>query len=161
MISAMIFSLVFQDPALPQWARDAPFAWERARCHPQIRGETPLESCQFRVGQQLVAELGDSLPEALRPTTSLEACAHAQAEDSFTVQCNTPRDVRGPSTPQLREPARCSTRPRARPDGGVIWEEVCDPAGTGNRDGRVRIKMSGGKCPAETEKADISRCRPL
>ena len=72
MLGALILGLLMQDPALPQWARDDPFAWERARCHPQIRGETPLESCQFRVRQQLMAELGDGLPAALRPTTALK-----------------------------------------------------------------------------------------
>lgn len=143
MLGAIILGLVLQDPALPQWAREDPFAWERARCHPQIRGDTPLESCQFRVRQQLVAELGDSLPEALRPTTSLEACARAQAEANFAVQCGQSREVRGPAGPQLREPARCSTRPRARPDGGVIWEEVCDPPGSREDTGGLRINLSG------------------
>ena len=143
MLGALILGLLMQDPALPQWARDDPFAWERARCHPQIRGETPLESCQFRVRQQLVAELGDSLPDALRPTTALEACARAQADANFAVQCDQPREVRGPSTPQLREQARCSTRPRARPDGGVVWEEVCDPSGTRDEDSGLRLNLSG------------------
>jgi len=141
MLGAIILGLLMQDPALPQWARDDPFAWERARCHPQIRGDTPLGSCQFRVRQQLVAELGENLPEALRPTTALEACARAQADAGFAVQCDQPREMRGPSTPQLREPARCSTRPRARPDGGVVWEEVCDTPR--DADDRLRIKLSG------------------
>lgn len=143
MLGAIILGLLMQDPALPQWARDDPFAWERARCHPQIRGNTPLESCQFRVRQQLALELGDQLPEALRPTSELQACAYAQAEAGFAVQCDQPREVRGPSTPQLREQARCSSRPRARPDGGVIWEEVCDPSSTRDEDNGLRINLSG------------------
>lgn len=143
MLGAIILGLLMQDPALPQWARDDPFAWERARCHPQIRGDTPLESCQFRVRQRLALELGDQLPEALRPTSELQACAYAQAEAGFAVQCDQPREVRGPSTPQLREQARCSTRPRARPDGGVIWEEVCDPSSTRGEDNGLRINLSG------------------
>ncbi|MEH6697381.1 MAG: hypothetical protein V7672_01645 [Brevundimonas sp.] len=143
MLGAIILGLLMQDPALPQWARDDPFAWERARCHPQIRGDTPLESCQFRVRQRLALELGDQLPEALRPTSELQACAYAQAEAGFAVQCDQPREVRGPSTPQLREQARCSTRPRARPDGGVIWEEVCDPSSTRDEDNGLRINLSG------------------
>jgi hypothetical protein len=141
MLEAIILGLLIQDPALPQWARDDPFAWERARCHPQIRGDTPLESCQFRVRQQLVAELGDSLPEALRPTATLEACARAQADAGFAVRCDQPREVRGPSTPQLQEQARCSTRPRARPDGGVVWEEICDSTREG--DEGLRVNLSG------------------
>ena len=112
-------------------------------CGIQIRGDTPLESCQFRVRQRLALELGDQLPEALRPTSELQACAYAQAEAGFAVQCDQPREVRGPSTPQLREQARCSTRPRARPDGGVIWEEVCDPSSTRDEDNGLRINLSG------------------
>jgi hypothetical protein len=141
MFGVLILGLLIQDPALPQWARDDPFAWERARCHPQIRGDTPLETCQLQVRQQLAVELGDALPEALRPTTELQDCARSQADSDFAVQCDMPREIRGPSTPQLTE-RTCSTRPRARPDGGVVWEEVCDSP-TSREDQGLRINLSG------------------
>lgn len=142
MLGVLVLGLILQDP-LPQWARDDPYAWERARCHPQVRGETPLEACQLTVRRQLAAEMGDSLPEALRPTTALEACARARADANFAVQCDQPREVRGPAAPQLADRGRCDTRPRARPDGGVIWEEVCDRPGGRDRDDGLRINVNG------------------
>lgn len=142
MLRALVLGLILQDP-LPQWAKDDPYAWERARCHPQVRGDTPLETCQLSVRRQLAAELGDSLPAALRPTSELENCARAQADAGYAVQCDQPREVRGPSTPQLADRGRCETRPRARPDGGVVWEEVCEQSGGRDNDSGLRVNLSG------------------
>ena len=59
---------------LPDWARADPFAYERARCSPLVRGETPLETCQAETRLTLAAALGDALPEALRPAGAPEDC---------------------------------------------------------------------------------------
>ena len=64
---------------VPEWALTDPFGYERARCNPMVRGETPLDVCQSRVRSALAASLGDDLPDAAEVRDRLQAMAATQA----------------------------------------------------------------------------------
>ena len=145
MLGAIILGLLMQDPALPQWARDDPFAWERARCHPQIRGDTPLESCQFRVRQQLVAELGKK--------TCRRPCARPQRWKRVHAPRLTPAS---PSSAISR--ARCGDPPRrncaSRPAAAPARVRVQTAAWSGKKPAiphATPTTACGSSCPARTE----------
>ena len=128
--------------SLPEQARRDPFGYERAQCHPLIRPtDEPLETCQTRVRVALYADLGDSLPAALRPTGAPDTCRREAAGDRYAVQCGAPSR---PDRPALAMEERvCETRPQAREQGGVVWTEDCRTASPRRADDR-RLSLRFG-----------------
>ena len=130
-------------PAIPDSARADPYGYERAECSPLIRKSTEtMEACQARVRIALAANLGDALPPGLAPAGAPDDCRQAAAGDRYALQCGPPdRPVRPVVSPQE---TTCSSRPSARPGGGVAWTEDCRPA-----DGRaptqegLKIRLGG------------------
>ncbi len=122
---------------LPDWARADPFAYERARCSPLVRGDTPLETCQAETRFILAAALGDDLPAALRPTGAPDDCQmmrEASGGSAYAVQCGArPRDAI--AAPVLQE-QDCRPRPDQR--GGFSAE--CRPV-TPSRDDEEGLKI--------------------
>ncbi|OGN44529.1 MAG: hypothetical protein A2623_14535 [Caulobacterales bacterium RIFCSPHIGHO2_01_FULL_70_19] len=114
-------------PPIPDSARTDPYGYERAQCSPLIRSsDETLEACQARVRTVLAAHLGDALPAGLAPAPATEACRPEAEGDRYGLQCGAPSRS-GPASAVLDERI-CETRPRARPGGGVAWEEQCRPA---------------------------------
>lgn len=115
-------------PPIPDWARTDPFGYERSECSPLVRkAEESLDACQARVRHALAANLGDALPPGLTPANTPSECRQAADGDRYAVQCGAaPRD--GAPTTGLRE-RTCESRPEPLPQGGVVWTEVCRPAG--------------------------------
>ncbi|RZI99242.1 MAG: hypothetical protein EON90_12490 [Brevundimonas sp.] len=114
-------------PAIPDSARRDPYGYERAECSPLIRkASESMEACQARVRYALAANLGDALPAGLAPPSAPDECRLAAAGDRYALQCGAPdRPARPVVSPQE---TTCSSRPRARPEGGVAWTEECRPA---------------------------------
>ncbi|WP_292070799.1 hypothetical protein [Brevundimonas sp. UBA7534] len=108
---------------VPEWALTDPFGYERARCNPMARGETPLDVCQSRVRSALAASLGDDLPDALRPPGMAGDCQMVQAAaggSDYGLQCgDRPRNATASAAPQEMD---C----RPRPEGGGFSSE-CRP----------------------------------
>lgn len=126
---------------LPEWARADPFAYERARCSPLVRGETPLEACQAETRLTLAAALGDALPDALRPAGAPEDCQmmrEASGGSAYAVQCGArPRDAI--AAPVLQE-QDCRPRPDQR--GG--FSTSCRPTNPARGDDEgLKIKLWG------------------
>lgn len=126
---------------LPDWARADPFAYERARCSPLVRGETPLETCQAETRLTLAAALGDALPDALRPPGAPEDCQmirEASGGSAYAVQCGArPRDAI--AAPVLQE-QDCRPRPDQR--GG--FSTTCRPTNAARDDDEgLKIKLWG------------------
>ena len=130
-------------PTLPEWAIADPFAWERSQCSSLVRGATTLGACQARVRTELAANLGDALPEALRPTGLEGECLPTDdAAAGFAISC----------APQRREravvptpPAQvCENRPQRSRNGAVSWAETCRPAtGTSDNDHGLKLRLFG------------------
>ena len=128
-------------PAIPDWARADPFGYERSECSPLIRKATESQdACQARVRVALAANLGEALPDGLKPSGAPETCRQEAAGDRYALQCGTPARPDRPVTPSSER--TCETRPEAQPGGGVVWQETCRPAdgSAPARDGlRVRL----------------------
>ena len=122
---------------LPDWARADPFAYERARCSPLVRGETPLETCQAETRFILAGALGDALPAALRPTGAPDDCQmmrEASGGSAYAIQCGArPRDAI--AAPVLQE-QDCRPRPDQR--GG--FSTACRPTNP-TRDDEEGLKL--------------------
>ena len=130
-------------PAIPDSARADPFGYERAECSPLIRNaEESLEACQARVRVSLATHLGAALPAGLAPAGATDECRQEAAGDRYALQCGAPARADRPTTPL--EERTCETRPRAQPQGGVVWTEECRPA-TGGRapDEGLRVRLGG------------------
>lgn len=121
------------EPALPVWAVDDPYAWERSQCHPVMRGAEAMDHCQVRVRTQLKAALGGRLPSGLRPE-AISTCRQASdGTGGYKLTC-TPEQrtltLRNAPAPEI-----CDERPRAVPGGGVTFERVCRPDNAPDREG--------------------------
>lgn len=126
---------------LPDWARADPFAYERARCSPLVRGETPLEVCQAETRFILAAALGAALPAALRPSGAPDDCQMmrgASGGSAYAVQCGArPRDALIAPVPQEQD-----CRPRPDPRGG--FDTGCRPVSPARDDAEgLKIKLWG------------------
>lgn len=133
---ALALALLIQTPAaLPDWARENPFGYERAECSPMIRGEEPLSACQARVRSLLLAELGEDLPAALRPA-AVENCR--PSDTGGGVVCGPQRRAARSDGPVLVE-QDCSNR--VTREG---FSSECRPVGQGEERG-VSITLFGGK----------------
>jgi len=130
-------------PTLPDWALADPFAWERSQCSSLVRGDVSLGACQARVRTELAANLGDTLPAALRPTGLEEECLPTNnAANGFAVSCAPQRrEQAAVSLPQERV---CENRPQRTGNGVVSWAETCRPAGgaQGSEDG-LKLRLFG------------------
>lgn len=126
---------------LPDWARADPFAYERSRCSPLMRGETPLETCQAETRLTLAAALGDALPDALRPVGEPEDCQmmrEASGGSAYAVRCGAPRRD-AIAAPVLQE-QDCRPRPDQR--GG--FSTTCRPVNPARDDEEgLKIKLWG------------------
>ncbi len=120
---------VANSSTLPDWAIADPFAWERSQCSSLIRGAVSLGACQARVRTELAANLGDALPEALKPTGLEGDCAPTDdAATGFAVSCAPQKRERAVvSAPQERV---CENRPQRSSNGVVSWVETCRPSGS-------------------------------
>jgi hypothetical protein len=130
-------------PPIPDSARADPYGYERSECSPLIRkASETLEACQSRVRAALAANLGPALPPGLAPAAAAEQCRQEAAGDRYALQCGAPaRTVRASATPEERT---CETRPRAQPQGGVVWTEECRPAdGRAPTQDGLRIRLGG------------------
>ena len=130
-------------PAIPDSARADPYGYERAECSPLIRKSTEtMEACQARVRIALAANLGDALPPGLAPAGAPDDCRQEAAGDRYALQCGAPdRPARPVVSPQE---TTCSSRPRARPEGGVAWTEECRPAdGRAPTQDGLKIRLGG------------------
>ena len=108
---------------LPEWARADPFAFERARCSPLVRGDRPMEVCQAETRALLAAALGGALPEALRPPGMSGDCQMMRAQgggSAYALQCG-PRSRPATASAALREQ---DCRPRV--EGGAFTSQ-CRP----------------------------------
>ena len=87
--------------SVPAWGLADPFGFERARCSPLVRGDTPMQACQAEVRAQLAVAMGPNLPEALRPTGMAGDCQMMQASaggSAYAVQCGPQsRTINAPS----------------------------------------------------------------
>eukprot|EP01089_Gocevia_fonbrunei_P017602 TRINITY_DN5759_c0_g1_i10.p2 TRINITY_DN5759_c0_g1~~TRINITY_DN5759_c0_g1_i10.p2 ORF type:complete len:169 (-),score=4.07 TRINITY_DN5759_c0_g1_i10:157-663(-) len=114
-------------PDLPDWARADPYGYERSECSPLLRAaDETLEACQARVRRTLAVHLGAALPVGLSAGEADEQCRQAAAGDRYALQCGTPSRS-GAAGPTLVEQT-CQSRPKARPEGGVVWVEECRQA---------------------------------
>lgn len=113
-------------PALPAYAVEDPFAYERAQCHPAIRGAEPMDQCQMRVRLQLKAALGDRLPTALRPEAISSCRQVSNGAGGYELTCSP--EERAMAARDAPAPEVCEERPRAVPGGGVTFERTCRPA---------------------------------
>lgn len=129
-------------PVLPEAARADPFGYERAECSPYIRASTEtLEACQFRIRTALAADLGDALPDGLKPSAESERCRPDPQTGGFALDCNNARTV--PASPDLAD-RRCDTRPTRLPQGGVAYTENCASTRPGESESQgLRIKLGG------------------
>ena len=129
-------------PPIPDWARADPFGYERSECSPLIRkAEESQDACQARVRIALAANLGEALPDALKPVgTTTGECRQTAAGDRYALQCGTPAR---PDRPLPTSGERtCETRPQAQPGGGVVWQENCRPAdGRAPADDGLRVRI--------------------
>lgn len=86
---------------VPDWGLADPFGFERARCSPLVRGETPLGQCQTEVREQLALALGADLPEALRPPGMAGDCQmmrSAAGGSSYALQCGSQTSSAAPAS---------------------------------------------------------------
>ncbi|GAA0618706.1 hypothetical protein GCM10009422_12630 [Brevundimonas kwangchunensis] len=131
-------------PPIPDWARNDPYGYERSECSPLIRkADETMEACQSRVRFALAANLGDALPAGLSGGGAAENCRQEAAGDRYALQCGAPSRS-APTGPVLQERA-CETRPQARAQGGVAWQQDCRPTGAqpDNRDEGLRFRIGG------------------
>ncbi len=130
-------------PAIPDSARADPYGYERSECSPLIRkASETLEACQGRVRAALAANLGAALPPGLAPQSMADQCRQEAAGDRYALQCGAPERAARASAPL--EERTCETRPRAQPQGGVVWTEECRPAdGRAPTQDGLRIRLGG------------------
>lgn len=126
---------------VPEWARSDPFAYERARCSPLVRGDKPLETCQAETRAMLAAALGDDLPDALRPAGADGDCQmmrESSGGSAYALQCG-PQRRDAPVASQLQE-QDCRSRPDRR--GGFTSEcrPVVEP---GEKKDGLRLRLWG------------------
>lgn len=127
-------------PPIPDWARADPFGYERSECSPLIRAAAEsMEACQSRVRFALAANLGNRLPDGLRPTGSLDNCRQEAAGDRYAMQCGAPSRPDRPAT--AMQERVCESRPQARPQGGVAWTEECRPASGQREEGGLKFRL--------------------
>ncbi|MBL0967779.1 MAG: hypothetical protein IBJ02_01510 [Brevundimonas sp.] len=129
---------------IPDWARADPFGYERSECSPLIRkAEETMEACQARVRTVLAANLGDALPRGLMPANAADQCRQEAAGDRYAMQCGAPSRT-APTGPVLQERS-CETRPQARAQGGIAWQQDCRPTGAqSDSEGEgLRIRLGG------------------
>lgn len=122
-------------PAVPEWGRADPFGYERARCNPMVRGDTPLETCQAETRNALAAALGDDLPDALRPPGMAGDCQMVQASEGgsdYALQCGD--RPRGPVASAVPQEMDC----RPRPDRGGFTSE-CRPVNAEEKGLKLRL----------------------
>jgi hypothetical protein len=127
-------------PALPDWARADPYAYERSECSPMIRSaEESQEACQARVRAVLAAHLGDALPVGLKPAGAPDSCQ--RTGDRYALQCGAPSR---PDQPAVALAERsCITRPVVTGQGAVSYEDDCSASrGPDEQDG-LRITLGG------------------
>lgn len=125
--------------SLPAWALADPFAYERARCSPMVRGDTPLETCQAETRAQLALALGDALPDALKPVGAPDDCRMArEAAGGFVYarQCG-PQQRSGAA---LTQPVEQDCRPRPARGGGFTSE--CRPV-SGQEGEGLKLRLWG------------------
>lgn len=131
-------------PPIPDWARADPFGYERSECSPLIRkADETMEACQARVRTVLAANLGDALPRGLMPANAADQCRQEAAGDRYAMQCGAPSRTT-PAGPVLQERS-CETRPQARAQGGIAWQQDCRPTGaqSDSEDEGLRIRLGG------------------
>nr|WP_316627299.1 hypothetical protein [uncultured Brevundimonas sp.] len=117
--------------SVPAWGLADPFGFERARCSPLVRGDTPMQTCQAQVRAQLALAMGSDLPEALRPVGMAGDCQMMQASgggSTYAVQCG-PQSRAANAPSGLRE-----TDCRPRPTQGGFSSE-CRPVDGGDEKG--------------------------
>lgn len=125
-------------PALPDWARADPYAYERAQCSPMIRSAAESqEACQARVRVVLAANMGQDLPQGMRTMAAADACRQEAAGDRYALQCGAPsRSL--PAGPNLQE-RQCTTRPTVNGRGAVSFSEDCTQGATSSRDEGLKL----------------------
>lgn len=127
---------------IPDWARADPFAYERSRCSPLVRGDTPLETCQAETRARLAAAMGDDLPAALRPSGSPDDCQmmrEAGGGSAYAVQCGDQRRDAAPSRPLQEQDCR------PRPDGRGGFTSQCRPVVEGQEKEGLSLRLWGDK----------------
>ena len=146
--------------SVPQWALTDPFGYERARCNPMVRGDTPLDVCQSQVRSALAAALGDDLPDALRPRGMAGDCQMVEA----AAGGSDPRPAMRRPEPERGRLHRApgdglSSPPRARrlhlgvPTGEQPGVEGPEAAALGRRG------LRHAKTPPATRRAAFESCR--
>ena len=130
-------------PTLPDWAIADPFAWERSQCSSLVRGPVSLGSCQARVRTELAANLGDALPDALKPTALEGECLPTDnAATGFAVSCAPQRRERAVVSPPQAQV--CENRPQRTGNGTVSWAETCRPAaGSASSEDGLKLRLFG------------------
>ena len=126
--------------SVPAWGLADPFGFERARCSPLVRGDTPMQTCQAEVRAQLALAMGPDLPEALRPSGMAGDCQMMQASaggSSYAVQCG-PQSRTANAPSGLRE-MDCRPRPT---QGGFTSE--CRPVDGADKKG-LSLTLWGDK----------------
>lgn len=125
-------------PAIPDWARADPYAYERSECSPLIRkADESQEACQARVRAVLAANLGDALPAGLKPAGAPDSCQ--RTGDRYAVQCGAPsRPDRAAALPAERT---CTTRPVVTGQGAVSYEQDCSVGQTPDQQDGLRIRL--------------------
>lgn len=127
-------------PALPDWAMNDPYAWERSQCHPVLRGREAMDQCQMRVRLQLKAALGERLPSGLRPEGVSSCRQVSNGSGGYDLTCAP--EQRTVASREAPAPEVCEERPRAVPGGGVTFERTCRPANAPAQDG-LSFKLFG------------------
>jgi len=125
---------------IPDWARADPFAYERSRCSPLVRGDASLETCQAQTRAALAAALGDDLPAALRPSGSADDCQmmrEAAGGSAYAVQCGPQRRDAAVARPLQEQDCR------PRPDSRGGFSSECRPVVQGQEQEGLRLKLWG------------------
>ncbi len=126
--------------SVPAWGLADPFGFERARCSPLVRGETPMQTCQAEVRAQLALAMGPNLPEALRPSGMAGDCQMMQASaggSAYAVQCGP--QSRPTNAPSGLQEMDCRPRPT---QGGFTSE--CRPVDGADKKG-LSLTLWGDK----------------
>jgi hypothetical protein len=102
-------------------------------------GQVRTERLSLWVGSW---NMGDALPPGLAPAGAPDDCRQEAAGDRYALQCGAPdRPARPVVSPQE---TTCSSRPNARPGGGVAWTEECRPAdGRAPTQDGLKIRLGG------------------
>ena len=136
-----VVEVTSSSPALPDWAKADPFAWERSQCSPMIRKEASMEMCQVRVRTQLAAALGPQLPTGLSPEAITSCRQVSNGSGGYDLTCAPAQRTLTSAPAPVAE--ICEERPTATARGAVSFERQCHPAtGAASQDG-LKFRLGG------------------